>query len=535
MDMKMRSHFVVPLVTLFVLAVGAGGAQAHPQLSGSTQAKEINALTWAVPATIRGLDYTHSADAVSASVISLGMETLVQYDSIGRLKPNLASSFSTPNATTYVYVIRKGVKFWDGHPLTAADVVYSLQQSASKAAGSNIASFYSDVTSFAATGPRTVTIKLKGPNPFFRYSIAVTPIGEKAYWSAHATDLVTPGVLNMGTGPFKFTKFVPDDSVTMVRNDAYWGRKAAAKKITLKFIVDPSTRQLAIRSHQVDGTFQVPQEQIDQYKKLSGVKVKVAPELRTAYISLDVATPPFNDVHVRRALAYALNKAGLVKAVLRGYGQPAPTMPPPQQWGDLMSQTKVKALYKSLPQYTFSMAKAKAELAKSSVPNGFTASAPYPDSRQELGKALLSLAQNVKTIGITLNVKQVTTDEWFNTLYTHPSPLGMQTISWGVDYPDPADALALIYPSAYATANAFNTSNYKSPAMDALIDKQTNSVNPAVRAKAISSALKLAAADLPYIPLWYQQIAMALNSKYQFKNFGTWYLYSPWARDITPA
>jgi peptide/nickel transport system substrate-binding protein len=380
-----------------------------------------------------------------------------------------------------------------------------------------------------------VTIKLKGANPFFRYSIAVTPIGEKAYWSAHLKELGTPSVLNMGTGPFKFTKFVPDDSVTMVRNDAYWGRRAAAKKITLKFIVDPATRQLAVRSHQVDGTFQVPQEQIDQYKTLSGVKVQIAPELRTAYISLDVATPPFNDVHVRRALAYALDKAGLVKAVLRGYGQPAPTMPPPEQWGDLMSQKKVKALYKSLPQYAFSMAKAKAELAKSAFPNGFTASAPYPDSRQELGKALLSLAQNVKTIGITLNVKQVTTDEWFNTLYTHPSPLGMQTISWGVDYPDPADALALIYPSAYATANAFNTSNYKSPAMDALIDKQNASVSPAVRAKAISAALKLAATDVPYIPVWYQQIAMALNSKYKFKNFGTWYLYSPWARDITPA
>src|SRR5207237_9495221 len=132
---------------------------------------------------------------------------------------------------------------------------------------------------------------------------------------------------------------------------------------------------------QVDGTFQVPQEQIDQYKSLSGVTVQVAPELRTAYISLDVASPPFNDVHVRRALAYALDKAGLVRAVLRGYGQPAPTMPPPQQWGDLMPQSKVRALYKSLPQYAFNMTKAKAELALSAYPKGFTATVPFPDSR----------------------------------------------------------------------------------------------------------------------------------------------------------
>jgi peptide/nickel transport system substrate-binding protein len=524
----------IALLAVLSLALGVPSAAAHTQVVGRAAAGQIDQLTWAVPATIRGLDYTHSADAVSASVISLGMETLVQYDRLGRLRPNLASSFSTPNATTYVYNLRKGVKFWDGRPLTAADVVYSLQQSASKAAGSNIATLFSGVTSIAATGPRQVTIKLNGPNPFFRYTIAVTYIGEKRYWSAHLKDLGTPGVLNMGTGPFKFTKFVPGETVTMVRNDAYWGRKAAAKKIALKFIVDPATRQLAIRSHQVDGTFQVPQEQINQYKRLSGVSVQIAPELRTAYISLDVASPPFNDVHVRRALEYALDKAGLVKAVLQGYGQPAPTMPPPQQWGDLMPQSKVRALYKSLPQYSFNMTKAKAELAKSASPSGFTATVPFPDSRPELGKAVLSLAQNLKAIGVTLNVKEVTTDDWFNTLYTHPSPLGMQVVSWGVDYPDPADALALIYPSAFATANAFNTSNYKNPAMDALIDRQNNSVNPQVRAKAIAAALKLAAADVPYIPIWYQQIAMALNSKYQYKNFGTWYLYEPWARDITP-
>src|SRR5713226_7533465 len=253
--LRLRPRFGVLVVLL--LAVTAAGAAARTDSVRTTRAKEISQLTWAVPATIRGLDYTHSADAVSASVISLGMETLVQYDELGRLKPNLASSFSPPNATTYVYNIRKGVTFWDGRLLTTGDVVYSLEQSASKAAGSQIASFFSDVTSIKATGPRTVTITLKSPNPFFRYSIAVTYIGEKRYWSQHLKDLGTPGVLNMGTGPFRFTKFVPDESVSMVRNGKYWGRKAAAKKITLKFIVDPSTRQLAIRSHQVDGTFQV--------------------------------------------------------------------------------------------------------------------------------------------------------------------------------------------------------------------------------------------------------------------------------------
>ncbi len=360
---------------LLALAAGAGGASAKP---GSANGGPIADLTWGVPQTIRSLDYTHSGDPGTASVVFLGMEPLVRYDAQGRLQPDLASSFSIPNPTTYVYNLRSGVKFWDGTPLTTADVIYSLQRSASKEGGSELATFFGSVASMKATGPSQVTIKLKGPDPFFRYSLAVTPIGEKAFWSQHLKDIGTPGVMNMGTGPFKFVSFTPDQGVTLARNDDYWGKKPSVENLSLKFITDPNTLLLAVRSGQVDGTFKVPQDQIGQYKSLSDIHVSLVPEELAAYYSLDVEDPPFDDIHVRRALAYATDKAGMVKAVLRGYGQPAPTMPPPQQWGDLMSQAKVQAFYASLPHYTYNLAKAKAQLAASAYPKGFTATRHLP-------------------------------------------------------------------------------------------------------------------------------------------------------------
>ena len=273
---------IVSLVGLFCLL----GTGANAGLARSMTAKgDISQITWAIPEAIRGLDYTHSADGATATVVSLGMEPLVRYDVLGRLTPALATSFSTPNPTTYVYNLRKGVTFWDGKPLTTADVIYSLEQSANKKAGSQIASFYSQVKSIEATGSNQVTVKLTSPNPFFRYSIAVTPIGEKAYWSAHLKDIGTPGVLNMGTGPFVFTSFTAGQNVSLTRNDHYWGKEPAAAKVVINFITDPATLLLAVRSGQVDGTFDIPQEQIDQYKKLSNVNVMLAPELRTAYLS----------------------------------------------------------------------------------------------------------------------------------------------------------------------------------------------------------------------------------------------------------
>jgi peptide/nickel transport system substrate-binding protein len=527
---RLRAGSAVALLAIGVgfVATAAGGESAK----GASATSQIAQLTWGLPEAIRGLDYTHSADGGTATVVSLAMEPLVRYDLLGRLQPDLASSFSVPNPTTYIYNIRQGVKFADGHPLTTADVVYSLEQSASTKGGSQIAAFFSDVKSIRATGPATVTIKLLKPDPFFRYALAVTYIGEKAYWSAHLKTLGTPAGLNMGTGPYRFTSFLPGQSVTLTRNPHYWGPAGPAQKVVIDFIKDPATLLLAVRSGQVDGTFNIPQQQINQYKSIPGVKVGTAPELRTAYISLDTESPPWNNIHVRRAVAYAVDKVGLVKAVLDGYGQPAPAMPPPQQWGGLLAQSQVLAFYKTLPSYSFSIAKAKAELKQSPYPHGFTATVPFPDSEPQLGQMALSLAQNLKQIGVTLNVKQITSAAWFNILFGHPKPLGMQVISWVPDYPDPADAAALIYPSSAATKNAFNTANYKKPQMDALLATQNNSVSPSVRAKAIEAVLRLGATDLPYIPVWYDDIGMAINSKYTYAGFGTWFLYSPWVLNI---
>ncbi|MFL5928411.1 MAG: ABC transporter substrate-binding protein, partial [Gaiellaceae bacterium] len=231
------------------IATAAGAAAAATR---SSAAGDIPKLTWALGASVRGLEYTHSADSGSATVISVGCETLVRYDKNGALRPALADAFSTPNATTYVYHLRKGVKFWDGHPLTTADVLYSLQQAASKAAGSQIAAFYSTVKSMKATG-RTVTIKLSAPDPYFRYSPAVTYILEKAFWQKNGKNVGTPGTLTMCTGPYRFTKFVPDDRVEATRFDGYWGKRPAVKDVVLRTITNDATRLLAMRSGEIDG------------------------------------------------------------------------------------------------------------------------------------------------------------------------------------------------------------------------------------------------------------------------------------------
>ena len=145
------------------------------------------------------------------------------------------------------------------------------------------------------------------------------------------------------------------------------------------------------------------------------------------------------------------------------------------------------------------------------------------------------LAQNLKQLGITLNVKQVPIEQWFNTLYTHPKPMGMQIVSWGVDYPDPADALRFIYPSANATKNKFNTANYKSAQMDELLDAAEPVGRPARHAPPRSAkALRLARdATCRTSRSGTRRSRWRSNSQVRVPGFGTWYLYTPWAADIS--
>lgn len=528
-----RATLLAGAVALIIVTALLVPASASPQ-SGRAEAataSQISQLTWAFPATIRTLDYVHSADVTTASVIALGLECLLRYDKNGALKLSLAQSWSHPNALTYNLKLRPNVKFWDGHRLTSADVVYSINQLQGQS--SQWSSFFTSMKSIKATGPRGITIKLNNPDPFFQYSLGFGFITEKAFALKHGNDIGTPQVLTMGTGPFRIVKYVPDDSVTLQRNQSYWGTKPAIKKLVVRFITSDPTRQLALRSGQIDGTFSVPLDQVDQYKAISGVSLRTAPELRTAFFTFDTESKPWSDVHVRRAIAYSLDKAGLVRAVLRGYGQVAPSLPPPQQWGGLASPAAVAKFYKTIPTYSFNLNKAKAELAKSAYPNGFTATIQYPSSRQPLGKAALSLSQNLKRIGITLNVKEVTTDQWFNDWYSHKN-LGMQVLSYGADYPDPSDYASLMLDSKNAVANAFNLANYKNAKVDQLIAKQAAATKPKVRTSIIKQIWTIAARDEPYLPIWYQNIAMAIKSKYSYASFNPWYFYQAWAQGIRP-
>jgi len=523
---------------------GSGGSSAAPGGStssapGNVSDADIPSLQWALnTSTIVGLDIATAFEANSQCVAVCGMEGLLAVSDQLTLIPRLATSWKYDVANLkYVLQIRDGVKFWDGTPMTMDDVLFSLGRHIDPKVSSQIAGYFANVASFEKTGASEVTIKLKHPDPTIANSLVFAPIMSKAFAQKIGKALGSPGsgLRIMGTGPYKISSFPSSTAATVERFDGYWGTKPKVVSCSFSCIADTNTMKLAIQSGQSAGTLTVPVQDAADYRKISSVQTYSASGMSMCALTFDVSTPPFDDIHVRKAIAYACDREGYVRAFLGGNGTPATCMVPPEQWGSVLPQPQVASEYAKLPSYPFSIDNAKKELAQSSHPNGFTTNKILvPSSQPAVLKALESLSQTVKQIGITMPISQVPSNDWLANIYAHKD-LGIVCLLFLPDYADPADYMNLVYPSANAVKNNFNLANYKNPKVDKLIQDANGASSNDERAKDLMEVLTISNQDLPYYTLFWQNDVMAIQNKYVYKGFTGLYFNQPWLTRIYAA
>ena len=525
----------------FLAACGSSGSGSPSAGSSSGAVKHstanIPSITWGIgTGTIIGLDIATAFDGHAMYVQRCGLEGLLQAtDSLG-LAPLLASSWTyDPAGLKYVFQIRPDVKFWDGTAMTADDVVFSLTRHIDPKVSSQIGAYLANVDSFVKTGANEVTIKLKRPDPDVQNTLVFAPILSQAFVKKIGSGLGSPGtgLRIMGTGPYQITSFPSSTSCTVERFEGYWGAKPAVQKCSFTCISDVQTLLLAAQSGQIAGTFDVPVQNAANWEKVSTLRTYSAPGMLMFYLSFDVSRPPWNDLHVRKAVAYAANTEGYIKAFVGGNGTPASCVVPPQQWGPVLPQAQVANLYKTLPSYPYSLASAKKELAQSAYPHGFTANKLLiPNSLPALVNAMESLSLTLKQVGITLPVEQVGENQWLANLYAHSDTIGIVASEFGPDYADPADYINILYPSANAVKNNFNTANFKDPQVDKLLQQASSSASNAARGQYLFEVLKISQEQLPYLALWWQNDLMAIQKTYVYEAFTGLYYNQNWLSRI---
>ncbi len=470
----------------------AGSLTACGSSSGTSAGQtDLTKQTWLVPQDWGAIDPLKVTSTNSGAIL-LVTEPLVTAGASGGVKANLAVQ-TQPNPSTFVYSIQNGAKFADGTPVTAADVVYSFSIHTSKKSTSTLAGKLADIASIKATGDREVTIVLHAPDVQFEDTVARLGIVEKAAREKLDGTPGTPGHLNVGSGPFTVKSFRPGSELVLARNEKYWGKKPQAKLLTLKLITDESARLLAVQSGGVTGAFEIPAAQAAAYARAKGMKVISGANASVMLFHVNTTMKPWNDIHVRRAVADAIDKKGIINAVLKGRGKPAVSVVREENSADVLTPAAAKSLYAKLDSHPLDLSAAKAEIAQSATPKGFKAEVVYSSAEPSSGLVAQAIGASLKPLGIDLTVKSVPDAQYTDAVFfKHTAPAAI--VDFSTDSPDPISLVNYLTSGkqTIAAGGYTNIAEYTNPAQDKVLNDylKTPSTDEATRGRLLTAALE---------------------------------------------
>jgi peptide/nickel transport system substrate-binding protein len=388
---KLRALFGLAIACLLALAPVA---RAAPK----------DTLTVALQLEPPNLDPTSGAAVATDEVVYRNIfEGLVRLDAQGAVRPLLATWWEvSPDGLTYTFHLREGVRFQDGTVFDAGIVKFSLERALAPASTNVQKQALSAIRQIEVVDPRTARLRLSSPDSNLLYTLAwgdAVMVSPKS-----AAGLATTPV---GTGPFRFAGWRRGDTVTLVRDDGYWGQPARLRQVKFKFIADPAAAYAAIKTHEIDAFPDYPApENLAQLRADPALKVITAPSEGEVILGINSRKGPLADVRVRRALQYALDRRAIIDGAMYGYGTPIGSHFPPQN-----------AAYVDLTGlYPYDVARAKALLAQAGYPNGLdlTLKLPPPNYARRSGEIV---AAQLARVGVRVKIENIEWARWLDQVY----------------------------------------------------------------------------------------------------------------------
>ena len=447
-------------------------------------------VTVAVLTSPNSLDPRIGTDETSQRVHQLIYDNLLTLDDQLKVVGGLATSWEQTDPITYIVHLRTGVKFHDGHELTADDVVYTFNCFIDPSFASPRKGAYRALERVDAVDPSTVRFTLKEPFGSFPIQLvmAVVPKGAGPELRDHP----------IGTGPYRFVSMAVDDHVDLAAFPDYFRGPPANAGVTLKVVPDEIMRALELRKGTIDMVVNdLSPDVIQQLTNERSVTIAESPGTDYAYVGINMRDPVLKDKRVRHALGYAIDRQAIVDYLRRGLARPAIGILPPASW----------AYDDGVFQFTHDPAKARALLDEAGYkdPDG---DGPEPRLRLSLKVSTNEfirlqaavIQQDLKAVGIDLDVRAYE----FATMYADVLKGNFQlfTLQW-VGVSDP-DMLRRVFHSKQMPPNGFNRGYYDNPEVDRLIDAAMAAPGDDERRRLYGQAQRVIAEDAPYISLWYK-------------------------------
>ena len=472
--------------------------------------------------------------------LSLHMfDALVSMDENSKIKPSLAASWENRDDTTWVFKLRDGVKFSNGAPFTANDVIYSFCRVLNNETSVS-GSFTDQVKNMASVekeDDKTIVIKTKTPEPLilsdltqvFIISSSFAKFDKLTFDPKNGCGVTSPwptvtqfndGSIAAGTGPYKLKSYVKGSGIELVRNDGYWGDKPAWSEVKLVPVPNAGPRLAGLLAGDYDVIENPAARDVARIKANAKFSHVITPSNRVIFLQLDqrdnspfIKTEkggnPFKDLRVRQAVSQAIDRKAIVTRIMDGAAAPANQFIPGNMFGAMPDA----------PELPFDPANAKKLLAEAGYPNGFEVTLSATNDRYiNDGQIAQAIAQYLTQIGIKTNVDAMTRSIFFTK--RSGQEFSFSQGGWGSTTGEASSFLRAFV----ATRNkdkAVGLSNYggfSDPEFDPIILKAITTVNEAEREKLLRQAGKRAMEQMSHIPIHFESSIWAFRSDLDVKG-----------------
>ncbi len=456
------------------------------------------------------LDRRYALSATAQRIASLIQPGLVRIADDGRIVPDLAERFERVGERRYRFVLREGLTFHDGRPLTPDDVVFTYRSLVDPKLGVPLGPKYHAIQSVEATGPRTVEIELREPFAPILLDLVMGIVPRPAPGE-------TAGARSrpIGAGPFRFEARPDEETIVLSAFDGYYGGRPGVDRIVFSVVRDETTRVLAALHGEIDvlpgGVSPVLLPRLEASPL---VRVLRRPGAGYAYLAFNLRHPILKDVRVRRAVAMAIDREAILRFKFKGAGRLADSMLPRGHWA-----------HHAVPAPPYDPARARALLDAAGYPDPdgdgpekrFTLRYKTSTDRFRTSVAMV-LARQLEAVGIGVDLRAY---EW-GTFYgdVKRGRFEIITLKWTPVIEPHLYQWVFHQDSIPSEDNGYTGGNrgaYRNPKVDALIDEAARELDPTRRAELYAQVQEILARDLPYVSLWHEdQVAIVHRRVRQF-------------------
>ncbi len=488
--MKRSSVLLLTVVVFLVVSLGAAAQ---------------GTLTIAQGTDPSSLDSHVPTDSPAFTVIEHIVDTLFDLTPDGNIVPLLVDSYEvSEDGTLWQLHIRQGVEFHDGTALNAEAVKFNLERVLDPDFGATFRFLINTIVEIEVTDEYTVTLRTEVPFAPLLAHLTHSSLGIQSPTAIAEYGDDYGNEISVGTGPFRFESWQKGQTVTLVRNETYWGEQPAYDRLVFRAVPEAGARMMMVQSGDVDVAVRVPPHDVPRLEADPEINIVSTPSLRTIYMGFNVTMEPFDNPLVRQAVNYAVDVETIIEFILGGVGRASDAPVAPAIFG-----------YQPIYDYAYNPDRAQELLAEAGLPDGFSTKIYSPSGRYmqdiQVAEAIQAMLSDV---GIDA---EIVTLEWNTYLETTNRPseqseapmflLGWGTVTGDADY----GLYALFHSSQHAPAGS-NRTFWGHERVDELLDMARTTPDDQLRIEAYEEAMTLIMQEAPWLFLHVESQLTAVRS-----------------------